>query len=239
VREYKGDYMSKIIVISLGGSIIVPDKIDTVFLRTFKDIILRFLEENKMKKIILVCGGGSPAREYQRAYKEITLKQNPTAEDWIGIEATKLNASLLKYIFFEYCFDEIVINPTNVPQFTGRILIASGWKPGFSTDFDAVLLAERFSAKKVINLSNISKVFTKDPKKHSDATPIDRISWKDFKKIVGDTWIPGKNVPFDPVATKRAEKNKQTVIIASGKNTDNLVKILEEKPFEGTIIGPE
>ena len=228
--------MQQIKVISLGGSIIAPDKVDRIFLKKFYSLIVQYLEKEAGRKIILVCGGGGPAREYQSAYREITGEVIPQTEDIIGISATKMNATLLKHIFAIYCKNKIIDNPTDVPEFNGRILVASGWKPGFSTDYDAVLLAERFSAHDVINLSNIEKVYTADPKLDPDATPIDRISWEDFKKIVGDTWEPGKNLPFDPVASKKAAELGLRVIFASGKDIDNLNKILNGESFKGTII---
>ena len=115
-------------------------------------------------------------------------------------------------------------------------MIAAGWKPGCSTDYDAVLLARNFGVKTIINLSNIEKVYTKDPNKYPDARPIDKISWQDFRKIVGDRWDPGLNTPFDPVASKIAEQLRLKVIIAKGTNLKNLEKIIEGKRFVGTRI---
>jgi uridylate kinase len=43
-------------------------------------------------------------------------------------------------------------------------------------------------------------------------------------------------MPFDPVASKLAQKNNLEVIIAEGKNLKNLKNILEEKKFVGTIV---
>jgi uridylate kinase len=114
--------------------------------------------------------------------------------------------------------------------------VASGWKPGFSTDYDAVLLAERFKADSVINLSNIEQVYSDDPKKNPDAKPIDKISWPDFCRLVGDEWVPGKNVPFDPVASRHASKIGLKVIFAAGRNLENLKKILSGEVFLGTVI---
>ena len=120
--------------------------------------------------------------------------------------------------------------------FTGRILVAAGWKPGFSTDTDAVYLAEQFNADTVVNLSNIEKVYTDDPRKNPDAKPIDSISWTDFRKMVGDEWVPGKNCPFDPIASKKAQELGLKVICAAGKNISNLESILNEKDYIGTTI---
>ena len=158
------------------------------------------------------------------------------AADRIGIMATKLNAELLKACCGELCCDAVVSDPTADISFTGKILVASGWKPGFSTDNDAVLLAEKFGADTVVNLSNIEKVYTDDPRTNPDAKPIDTICWKDFRTIVGDTWTPGKNVPFDPIASKKAASLSLTVICASGKNIENIKNILDGKSFIGTKI---
>ena len=129
-------------------------------------------------------------------------------------------------------------NPTAEDvSFSGRILVAGGWKPGFSTDTDAVYLAKRFGAKLVINLSNIAKVFTDDPRKNPDAKPIDSISWADFRAMVGDEWVPGKNAPFDPIASKLAQEAGIRVICADGRNTENTLSILRGESFEGTVIG--
>jgi uridylate kinase len=229
--------MDSIKVISLGGSIIAPDKVDTAFLIEFYKLMRSHLAQ-KANKIILVCGGGGPAREYQAAYRNVSGSSEHNAEDWIGIAATRLNGVLIRFIFKDYCSEELITDPESVKAFPGQVMVAAGWKPGFSTDYDAVLLAERFEADTVINLSNIEKVYTDDPRKNPDAKPLDRISWAEFRKITGDTWVPGKNVPFDPVATKRASNLGLKVIIAGGRNIENLGRILRNEQFVGTVIGP-
>ncbi|MBP7708413.1 UMP kinase [Candidatus Pacearchaeota archaeon] len=223
----------EIIVISLGGSLIVPEEIDTNWLKSFKILIEEQIKQ--AKKFILISGGGKTARKYQNAAKEIT-KLTGDDLDWIGIHSTRLNAHLIRTIFREYSHPEIIKDPTQKIDFKEKILVAAGWKPGFSTDFDAVLLAKNFKVKKVINLSNIDYVYTKDPKKYSDAKIIKDISWKEFRKIVGDKWDPGLNAPFDPIAAKESEELGLEVSIMNGKNIDNLKNYLEEKEFIGTII---
>lgn len=225
-------------VLSVGGSIVVPNEPDTEFLGAFSKMVKEWLAEDDSRKLILVVGGGAPARIYQNAFRTVTPDAaDSAAADWIGIMATRLNAQLLKSIFGDLCTQDVVIDPTVVSDFTGRILVAAGWKPGFSTDNDAVLLAERFGAKTVVNLSNIEKVYTDDPRKNPDAKPLDTISWADFRKMVGDEWVPGKNCPFDPIASKGAEKNGISVICAGGKNIANIRSILDDKDFIGTRIG--
>ena len=55
--------------------------------------------------------------------------------------------------------------------------------------------------------------------------------------MVGDEWEPGKNCPFDPIASKRASELGLKVSCAGGKNIENIYNILNEKNFVGTTIG--
>ncbi len=228
-------------VLSVGGSIVVPDAPDSDFIAKFVAMVREWLLEDSSRKLILVVGGGAPARVYQNAYfqtvKSLGTDSGTDDADWIGIMATRLNAQLVKACFGKLCENDVVYDPTAPIDFKGRVLLAAGWHPGFSTDNDAVLLAEKHGAKTVVNLSNIEKVYTDDPRKNPDAKPIDSISWKDFRKMVGDDWTPGKNCPFDPIASKKADESGMTVICAGGKNIENIKKILNDEDFVGTKIG--
>ncbi len=224
-------------ILSLGGSIIAPDKVDFPFLKKFNVALRSYLAEAPGRKVILVCGGGAPARIYQEAYREVVDNPSSSDQDWIGIKATHLNGQLLRAIFSDLCPDELVTDPTADISFGGQVLVAAGWKPGFSTDTDAVYLAEKFEGRLIVNLSNIAKVYTDDPKKNPDAKPLDAISWEKFCEMVGDTWTPGKNTPFDPIASKRAKELGMKVICADGRNIENTMAILRREDFFGTIIG--
>ena len=229
-------------ILSVGGSIIAPDKPDSVFLSEFVTMCKKWLDSDRQNRLILVAGGGAPARVYQNGFREVCEKTGDSfdanAADWIGIMATRINAQLLKACFGDYCKNDVVYNPTvEYLAFDGQVLVASGWKPGFSTDTDAVYLGEKFDAKTIVNLSNIEKVYTDDPRKNPDAKPLDTISWADFRKMVGDEWTPGKNCPFDPIASKKASELGMKVICAGGKNIPNIQAILEDKEYFGTTIG--
>jgi uridylate kinase len=236
--------MGSVQVISLGGSIIAPDRVDVAFLRSFRKVLLEFLEADGERRVILVCGGGGPAREYQSAYRAVLSEGGRSeaeeeAQDWLGIAATRLNAELLRFLFLPLCPERVVSDPTSLAVFPGRVLVASGWKPGCSSDYDAVLLAERFRADTLINLTNIARVYSADPKTHPEAQPLERLSWAELQALVGRTWVPGANVPFDPVATEHAARIGLRVVVAAGRNIENLKKILNGEPFEGSTIGPE
>lgn len=225
--------MSKLFVLSLGGSLIVPDKINIDFLKEFKNLIERYIASGH--RFIIVTGGGRTARMYQEVAAELSdLKTDDS--DWIGINATRINAELVRSMFSDKAYKYIIKDPTSDFEFKEQILVAAGWKPGFSSDMDAVLLANKFKADMVINLSNVEFVYDKDPKLFSDAQKIERISWSDFRKLVGDKWEPGMNKPFDPVASKEAAYSHIKVIIAKGSDLANLERILSGEDFKGTII---
>lgn len=232
--------MADVKVLSVGGSILAPSEPDVLFIRNFLAVLQEYLEEQEGRRLILVSGGGAPARVYQQAYRQILQPEIGSSDDqdMIGIAATRLNAQLLRGVLGDLCKDEVVTDPSADFPFTGRVLVAAGWKPGFSTDNDAVVLAKRFTADTVVNLSNIAKIYSADPKLDPSARPLDRISWADFRKMVGDEWTPGKNLPFDPVAAKLGEAIGLRVITAEGRNIENLKHILAGEPFEGSIIEP-
>jgi uridylate kinase len=221
---------------SLGGSIVAPDGVDEEYLGQFVSLMNRLLSEDDKRRFILVVGGGGPARSWQRAYRNLVPAARNDEADWIGVMATRLNAQLIKALMGDWCRQPVVTDPSQVGPFTGRVLVAAGWKPGFSSDYDAVVLAERFNAPVVINLSNIEQVYTDDPRRNPEAKPIDAIGWADFIRMVGDEWTPGKNVPFDPVASHHAAKIGLTVLCAAGKDLANLEKILRGEEFLGTTI---
>ena len=227
------------IVISLGGSLIVPCHIDWVFLKKFRQLIIRQIRRGH--KFVIITGGGYTAREYQMTANKVT-RLTKDDRDWIGVHATRLNAHLIKTIFRRYAHPRINKNPRtkeDIRQHFAKgenIMVAAGWRPGWSTDYVATILAERLGAKTLINLSNIKYVYEQDPRKYPKAKKIKHISWKEFRKIVGNKWDPGLNLPFDPVASRYAEKLGLKVIIAKGKNLKNLEKIFRGDHFQGTVI---
>jgi len=236
---YSKSMDSKVTVISLGGSIIAPRGIDIGFVKAFVRLVDDFLSAGEQRKLIIVCGGGALAREYQAALREVAPECRSDDQDWVGIAATRVNAELLRRALGRWCAEDVVTDPTAVSVFVGRVLMAAGWKPGFSTDNDAVVLAERFSADTVVNLSNVARVYSADPSRDPGARPLDRLSWQEMRAIVGDEWTPGKNTPFDPTAARAAARARIRVIFAQGRDLANLSRILAGERFEGTTIGPD
>ena len=221
-------------VLSLGGSIVVPDAIDTNYLSAFEEFIRHRIAQGD--RFILTVGGGRTARNYQIAAEQVSGVDNEE-RDWLGIHATRLNAHLLRTIFKEQAHPIIAKDfDVSLPNFEEPILVGAGWKPGWSTDYIAVLLAERYQAKTVLNLSNIDYVYSEDPRENPDARRFEQIRWSEFRKIVGDEWTPGLSAPFDPIASQKAEELQLSVAILNGRNIENVASYLEGGSFVGTII---
>ena len=220
-------------IISLGGSLIVPGGIDHQFLKKFRDSVLKFVARER--HFIIVAGGGRTTRVYQEAARQVgTVSEEDV--DWIGIHATRLNAHLLRTIFREKAHLKVLTHYNEKEPLAEPIAIAAGWKPGHSTDYDTVSFAKLYGCSSVINLSDVPFVYDKDPDKFPNARPLKKISWDAFRKIVGDVWTPGDNLPFDPIASKAAHEAGLKVVIMDGHNLQNFENFLEGKEFEGTII---
>ncbi|MEN8252297.1 MAG: UMP kinase [Patescibacteria group bacterium] len=228
----------KTYIINLGGSLIVPDDINVEFLKEFKELILKHVKEEE-KRFVFITGGGITARHYSEAAQEITSDIEDEDKDWLGIHATRLNAHLIRTIFRNYAHPRINKNPHDLEDFfqcKEPIMIAAGWRPGFSTDYDTVLLARYLNIKKVVNLSNIDYVYDKDPAKNPDAKKLEELTWEEFQEISTGSWSPGMNVPFDPSAAEYAKKEDLEAVTLNGANLENLDAYLYNRKFEGTLI---
>jgi uridylate kinase len=221
-------------IISVGGSLIVPaEGIDAKFLSDFSLFINKQVQQGN--KFLIVAGGGVTARQYVKAANQV--QKIPIEEqDWLGIHATRLNAHLLKTVLLDIAHPEIITNPEKNLISQSSVIIASGYRPGYSTDYVAVLLAKKYKTDIIINLSNIDQVYDQDPKKFSQAKKIKEISWTEFRKIIGYQWKPGLNTPFDPIASALAEKLKLKVVVINGKNIKNIENCLDGKKYIGSLI---
>lgn len=222
------------VVVSVGGSLIVPGEIDTDFLKSFRALILDQI--GRGISFFVITGGGKTARRYQEAVHAVRGDLHPEDLDWLGIHSTRLNAHLMRALFMDEAQARIVKNPTR--RFTPRapVIIGAGWKPGNSSDYCAVMAAKQLGAKKLVNLSNIDYVYTADPRLDKNATPIEKISWPRFRTLIPSEWDPGLSSPFDPVAAKEAELLGLEVAIINGAKLGEFEKYLKEETFVGTII---
>lgn len=207
------------VIISVGGSLIVPDEIDTDFLSKFRSLLMKEMESGC--RFILMTGGGKTSRKYGDAASNFS-DVDQTDIDALGITVCHLNAHLLRLVFKGV---DIQINPD--PDL---------YIPGASSDRAAVRTALKYGAKKIINLSNISHVYTADPKKDPNAKKIEEMSWAEFRNIIPKEFTPNLSSPFDPIAAKEAEEAGIEVATMSGDNIDELPKYLADEKFIGSVI---
>lgn len=235
---YMFNYKEPPIVISVGGSLLVPNGgIDTDFVKKLNVFIREEVE--KGRRFFLVAGGGRLARTYRDAGKSVIGDMSDEDLDWLGIHATRLNAHLLRTVFKDIAHPRILHDYNKkLHDWKESVVIASGWKPGWSTDYCMVKVAQVYKAQVMINLSNIDWIYDKDPNKYKDAKIIKKLTWEECEDLVGSKWEPGMNTPFDPVATALAKQLRLTAIVANGHNFSNLKKIIDGDMFEGTVVMP-
>lgn len=224
------------VILSLGGSLVVPNGgVDIPFLAKFNEFIRRHVNEGR--RFFIIVGGGGTCRQYQFAAKQVRESVSEEDLDWLGIHTTRANAHLVRTTFVDIARPR-VFDSYDTKEDLGDypVLIGAGWKPGWSTDYDAVSLCRLYGSRLVINMTNTSQVFTKDPRAHADATPIDTLSWKEYRSMIGDKWSPGFSSPFDPVAAKLADEVGVKVVILDGRDLTNLENAMLGRDFVGTTI---
>ena len=230
------EQIKETIVMSVGGSLIVPDHIDTTFLKNLHTFITEQTTKHG-RRFIIIAGGGRTARRYQDAAREVADLEAEDL-DWMGIHATRLNGHLLRTIFRDIAHRVMVTNPDDVldAQKDAPLIIAAGYRPGASTDLRAVQIAARVGAKKVINLSNTDYIYSANPNDNPDATKFEDITWVEFRKLIPAEWDPGLSSPFDPVAAREAESLALEVASINGSDLTQLANYLDNKKFVGTKI---
>lgn len=224
---------NKKIIISLGGSIVVPELPDPKYVKDFIELVSSYV--NRGSKFVIIVGGGKTCRNYQNALKDIRDVSNEDL-DWLGIYSTIFNAEFVRMAFGDLAHEHIVRDPRELKDVEASVIIGAGWKPGCSTDYDAILCAEESGAQSVVNLSNIDFAYDSDPRKNSDAQPIYESTWEDFRDLLPTEWDPGLNAPFDPIAARKAQELGLEVAIMNGKNLENLKNYIDGGEFIGTRI---
>lgn len=226
----------KPIIMSIGGSLVVPDGgPDVEFLRAFRGMVEKGVE--KGFRFILVIGGGSVCRVYQNAARKLVENVSDEDLDWIGIGATKFNSLLVTKVLGDLVSNDVIEKPIDEPvAFDRGAVVVSGWEPGNSSDYVICQLAQLHGATAVINASNIDYVFDADPRENPEAKPFEEMSWAEYRKMVGDDWDPGLSAPFDPVASKFCDENGISVAIVNGSDMKNIGALIAGEDFKGTIL---
>ena len=221
------------VVISLGGSQIIPDDIGYSYLKKFKEVILN---HRKDYNFVVACGGGSLARKYISAIKK--EKGDEYLQSLAGISATRANARFMYYFFGMDAKHGVPHTKRTVSKYLKKESIvfcgALEYKPNQTSDSVAAILARKFKGE-FVNLTNVRGLYDKDPKKNKNAKFVPEITWDNFDKIVQKMkFKPGQHFVLDQGASTII-KNKRipTYIIKDVKELD---KYLSKKEFVGTKI---
>lgn len=224
----------RVVVISLGGSLIVPEKMKVNVLEHFKKVLRKHYRTHKF---VVVCGGGTIARKYisiieheKRSHKEVSLA---------GIRATRMNAEFMMQFFGKEANDKLPADMNEVKANLSKNKVvfcgALRYSARTTSDSTAAKLAKKLKTP-FINITNIKGLYTANPFTHKSAKFIPAISWKAFDARANRLkYHSGQHFVLDQKAATLVNKNKiKTYII--GPDMRNLDKILAGKCFKGTLI---
>jgi uridylate kinase len=224
----------EVIVISLGGSLIVPDKIDIGFLKKFKKVLIK---NTKNYKFVVVTGGGSTARKYINALRK--EGKSKYLQSLMGISVTRLNARFVSYFFGKDPKKGIPYDMKHVKGLVSKNDIvfcgALRYAPKQTSDSTSAKLASYLGAK-FVNLTNVKGLYSANPAKYKSAKFIPKISRVEmYKMMMKFKFKAGQHAPLDQTAVKVIKDHKIPVFLL-GKNMKNFDNFLKGKKFIGTVI---
>ncbi len=224
----------RVITISLGGSLIFPDDINLTYLKSLKKILQKNTEKYKF---VIVCGGGSLARKYIKTLEKTGSSHH--LQGLIGIASTRINARFMNYFFNKDSEEGIPHKTSDIKNLLKKENIvfcgALTYKTNSTTDSQAALIAKELKTD-FVNLTDVTGLYNKNPKKYKNAKLISKISYKNFDKMASEIkFSPGQHFVLDQQASKIIMKNKIKTFIL-GPKTAELDRMLNNKKFKGTII---
>ena len=221
------------IVVSIGGSILIPDKEDHVFIKKLADVLK---DVSGKVRLMIVCGGGRTARYYVSTGREIggTAYQL----DMMGIGATRLNAELLRIALGDHAHDRVPLTVEEAADAmsTGKIVVMGGTEPGHTTDAVAVMAAGKIGCKKVVNATSVDAVYSEDPKKNPDAERFTELTIKELSGIVYEEHDAGRSSVFDPLGVKLAMRDRVDILIVDGRDLNEVKGAILGKKIKGTVV---
>ena len=176
----------------------------------------------------IIVGGGKICRDYNSAAKAI-IQLSVEELDWLGIYTTRLNANFIRLIFKDIAYESIITDPSVLLKTNNKVLIGAGWKPGWSTDYDAVEFAKKVTGEldKKINPDIIiisPETGEKDGKIKKKDIKIEKI--RELQQALSLSAYFGK---YKVAIIDEAEK-------LTNASQNALLKTLEEPPQKTVII---
>jgi uridylate kinase len=220
------------IVISLGGSLLTRELTPENF-KKYADVLKKL--KNQGHKLVVVCGGGKVCRQYRDIVKAVG--GNIDLQDWVGIEASHMNAFTLIAALGKDAHPMSLRTVEEVKKnFNDEILVCGGNLPGCSTGYDAALFAEAINADLLIKASDVDGVYSGDPDLDPNAKKYDKLTHDEFLKIIlKNPQTPGEYRLFDLPATKLIKKIKIKTIFVDGNDPEEIIRAVKGK-HNGTTV---
>jgi len=221
------------IVLRIGGSV-VASPVNTELLRKYADIVRKLKKENH--EIAVVVGGGSLAREFISLAKKLEL--DVQTQDEIAISVSRLFAQLFLETLGNLACKKVAVTLKDVTMFMrdGKIVVMGGLKPGITTDAVAALVAEHVNSRLLVKGTDQEGIYTKDPRKHSDAVKLDNLSFDDLQSVFSESHHKaGMHQIVDPEAIKILKRKRVKLVVVNGFKPKNILLAVQGKRV-GTVV---
>jgi len=223
----------KTVVISLGGSILIPSQEKN----RIKEYLPVLQEIAARHRLFVVVGGGGEARHYIDIARALGIDEGTSDE--IGILVTRLNATLLIAALRNAAYPKVAESHAEAKKFAeaGKIVVMGGITPGQTTDAVAAVLAERVQADVFINVTSVDGIYSADPKKVKNATRYETLTPQQLLTIVGSIALTaGSNNVLDIVAARIVERSRIPLVVLDGTDPRNLATAILTGKFTGTVV---
>ena len=220
------------IVIKVGGSAIAP----SLEAKRFSDYAKVIRSLAKDHTVLVVVGGGTPARQYINVTKE--LKASNALRDLIGIGVSRLNARLLISAMNDAAYPEPPrdYQEANLAMYSGKIVIMGGVQPGQTTDAVAAILAEYVHADLLIRTTSVDGVYTADPKVDKNARKIEHMTPQELLELVATMEMTaGANNIFDMLGAQIVKRSHIPMVVINGQDPNNITAAVNGEKI-GTLI---
>jgi uridylate kinase len=221
------------IVISLGGSILIP-AVDKNRIRDYVPVLREIAGRHQL---FVVVGGGGEARRYIDAARALGIDEG-TADE-IGILVTRLNATMLVAAMGDSAYPKVAESHSEAKKYAEhkKCVIMGGITPGQTTDAVAAVLAERVRADVFINVTSVDGIYSADPKKDPAAVRYDHLTPRQLLAIVGNVQLTaGINTVLDTVAARVVERSGIPLVVLDGTDPENLYGAVMKGDYTGTVV---
>ena len=221
------------VVVRVGGSV-VGSPLNSLLIAKYVDLLKELKQQGH--EVVAVVGGGSLAREFIKAAADLGLDE--TRRDWTAIHVSRLFAQLFMLSLGEIGCGSVPVSVDEAQACldTGKVVVFGGLRPGMTTDSVAALIGERIQADLLVKGSNVDGIYSKDPKKYSDAKKLDALRFEDLGKLFeADSHRAGINQIIDPEAVKILQRCKIKTVVVNGYDVENVLAAVKGKQV-GTVI---